>query len=481
MYAVINSRYVSIPVEQVNSILGYAPGNDVQGLSVPQFESRNQVIALIQGLPEAEPPDWVAPKSKTSNVRRSSERQISEASECWRILVDLASKGETTTYAELGSLVGIHRRTVQRPLSRIQDHCLKAGLPPLTVLVVNASTGFPGLGSIVSPVDVPREQERVHGNDWTSVRNPFDEPSARVEESYGEIPGFPEGSHFDDRSALRIAGLHRQEMGGISYPPNGPADAIVISGGYVDDVDDGDAITYTGQGGRRTASEPATDQILHRGNLALMKNRDQGIPVRVIRGSGGNKRFSPPAGYRYDGLFEVEDGWEDVSQYGKKIYRYRLRKLPDDEGQTWTTEAPGTATPPGPAPSGTEKPPKGASKSTIRVIRDTKITRWVKRTHDFTCQICATRLKTPASAYAEGAHIRPLGAPHDGADTVENMLCLCPNCHTLFDHGGLYVNEESMEVVSAVTKEVLGSLRQAPGHHVDATNLHYHRDHVAYS
>jgi hypothetical protein len=48
------------------------------------------------------------------------------------------------------------------------------------------------------------------------------------------------------------------------------------------------------------------------------------------------------------------------------------------------------------------------------------------RLYDFTCQICGTRLATPAGAYAEICHIKPLGRPHNGPDVPENILCLCP-------------------------------------------------------
>ena len=67
---------------------------------------------------------------------------------------------------------------------------------------------------------------------------------------------------------------------------------------------------------------------------------------------------------------------------------------------------------------------------------------WVKRLHDFTCQICGTRLETPAGAYAETCHIRPVGRPHNGPDVAENILCLCPNCHVLFDELSLWINDD---------------------------------------
>jgi hypothetical protein len=45
-------------------------------------------------------------------------------------------------------------------------------------------------------------------------------------------------------------------------------------------------------------------------------------------------------------------------------------------------------------------------------------------------------VESERSFLREAAHIRPLGAPHNGPDTLDNTLCLCPNHHVLFDHGG---------------------------------------------
>jgi hypothetical protein len=77
-----------------------------------------------------------------------------------------------------------------------------------------------------------------------------------------------------------------------------------------------------------------------------------------------------------------------------------------------------------------------------RIVRGTKVGERVKRLHDFTCQICGTRLVTPAGAYAETCHIKPLGRPHNGADVPENILCLCPNCHVLLNELAVWINDD---------------------------------------
>jgi predicted restriction endonuclease len=74
--------------------------------------------------------------------------------------------------------------------------------------------------------------------------------------------------------------------------------------------------------------------------------------------------------------------------------------------------------------------------TTTWIARSTVIGDWVERLHDFTCQICGTRLVTPAGACAEMCQIKPLRCPHDGSDIALDILCPCPNCHVSLDELG---------------------------------------------
>lgn len=65
---------------------------------------------------------------------------------------------------------------------------------------------------------------------------------------FGEIPGYPEGSGVANRKAVREAGLHRHNIKEISGTATDGVDAIVLSGGYVDDTDDGNVLVHTGRG-----------------------------------------------------------------------------------------------------------------------------------------------------------------------------------------------------------------------------------------
>jgi putative restriction endonuclease len=277
---------------------------------------------------------------------------------------------------------------------------------------------------------------------------------------FGEIEGIREGTTFQTRDALSVAGVHRPIQAGISGGENEGADSIVLSGGYEDDEDFGDVIVYTGHGGRDTnTGQQIADQTFTRGNAALARNKVIGLPVRVIRGSELDSAFAPEQGYRYDGLYSVDEFWEETGRSGFKVWRYRLQKdnrdikPPLKQGE----EAP--------------TPPDRRQVTTSRIVRDTDKSRRVKQIYDYTCQICGTRLDTPAGPYAEGAHIKPLGIPHSGPDTESNILCLCPNDHVLFDDGAITLADD-LTVIGLIPRKKL-----TIKHEVGIEYVRYHRAH----
>jgi putative restriction endonuclease len=151
---------------------------------------------------------------------------------------------------------------------------------------------------------------------------------------FGHIPGYPVGSHFENRAELAQAGVHRHRQAGISGSANKGADSIVLSGGYEDDRDFGDTIVYTGYGGRDPVTgRQVSDQPFRSWNRALAHNGLNGLPVRVIRGEGHDSPHSPTKGYRYDGLYLVHDYWQDRGTAGFLVWRYRLVRLRDQEHQ----------------------------------------------------------------------------------------------------------------------------------------------------
>jgi hypothetical protein len=107
-----------------------------------------------------------------------------------------------------------------------------------------------------------------------------------------------------------------------------------------------------------------------------------------------------------------------------------------------------------------------------RILLDTAVTEQVKGLHHYRCQVCGTRLETAAGPYAEGAHVRPLGPPHDGPDSADNVLCLCPNHHVLFEHGAFSVADD----LSCIGLQ--GKLRTVSGHTLSPAHLRYHRERI---
>jgi len=69
---------------------------------------------------------------------------------------------------------------------------------------------------------------------------------------------------------------------------------------------------------------------------------------------------------------------------------------------------------------------------------------------------------------------QPLGRPHDGPDVAENILCLCPNHHVLFDNGAFAVADDLRLL------EMKGALRVHPKHRVEARYLVHHRARFGY-
>lgn len=84
--------------------------------------------------------------------------------------------------------------------------------------------------------------------------------------------------------------MHRPHVAGIHGRENEGAYSIVLSGGYEDDVDDGEEFTYSGSGGRdlsgnkRTAKQ-SMDQKLTAMNRALARNCD--APIDDKKGATG--------------------------------------------------------------------------------------------------------------------------------------------------------------------------------------------------
>ncbi|GFG31103.1 hypothetical protein Cfor_04602 [Coptotermes formosanus] len=175
---------------------------------------------------------------------------------------------------------------------------------------------------------------------------------------YGPIPGIEVGTCWLYRVQVSESGVHRPPVGGIHGRESDGAYSIVLSGGYEDDIDNGDEFLYTGSGGRdlsgnkRTADQ-SCDQMLTRLNKALALNCNAplgkkgaeatdwkgGKPVRVVRSCKLRKysQYAPEVGNRYDGLYKVVKYYPEKGKSGFIVWRYLLRR-DDNSPAPWTSE-----------------------------------------------------------------------------------------------------------------------------------------------
>ncbi|MFJ3218723.1 YDG/SRA domain-containing protein [Kitasatospora sp. NPDC086801] len=347
-----------------------------------------------------------------------------------------------------------------------------------------AATRDTFVGEVLFRAQTARQEERARVRELATA---LPEGQAPVEfgplpDGIGPVPGVRLGQEFDNRRTLSLSGVHRPLQAGICGRSELGAESVVVSGGYPNDEDLGDVILYTGVGGRSPETgQQARNQQLTRGNAALATSAATAAPVRVVRGvTTATRSF-----YRYDGLFRVEDFWSENSPGGFLVWRFRLVALPPAEQAAAvarvtdrvTDRVKARVTDRVMAPTdedAREAEDVRSATSVVRVVRNTAVATRVKRAHDYTCQVCGVRMAVPGGAYAEAAHITPLGTPHHGSDTVDNVLCLCANHHVLFDFGMLIVNDD-LTVVSRDDSSVLGRLRETPDHVVDRRRLAEHR------
>lgn len=279
---------------------------------------------------------------------------------------------------------------------------------------------------------------------------------------YGEVPGCPVGTVYKSRRDAYDAGVHRTIQAGIAGQSDG-TQSICLSDGYSDDEIQGDLITYTGFGGRDpNTGRHIADQKLERGNLGLVENYKLGRPVRVLVRKSVLTGSSRDSGYIYLGLFTVIS-WSWGIRDNYKVLVYQLRAVaaesiePQDVADALTR--------------GDDVPTQRRSSTVNRIVRNYDVAASVKRLYENVCQICDTRLMTAAGPYSQGAHIRPLGAPHDGADTLGNILCLCPNCNVLFDGHALTVQPDGSILNLGQPN---GTLTVHPAHDLNHDDLAYH-------
>ena len=111
---------------------------------------------------------------------------------------------------------------------------------------------------------------------------------------------------------------------------------------------------------------------------------------------------------------------------------------------------------------------------TTRPVTGSKAAQRVKALYDNSCQVCGQAVPVLGKRYCEAVPIRPLGDPHQGSDSVDNMLCLCPNHRVMFEYGTFGVGDDH----SLLGIRLYRRLQLSPEHGLDEHNLRYHREHI---
>ncbi|MFD4621682.1 YDG/SRA domain-containing protein [Streptomyces sp. NPDC058475] len=362
------------------------------------------------------------------------------------------------------------------------------------------------------------------------------------ERRIGHIEGIAPGAEFHRRKQVKRNNLHRDTVRGISWiadeDGSDVADAIVLHGGYDDDRDDWTQVRYTGASPDKDKyKDEGVPKLLrsqswaYPDNAALKRSYERDHPVRVIRGWKGDSRYSPINCYRYDGLYRIVKIRTAISKWPTpdgtpiEICQFDLERLPDafqdptsveqqiadllaqqeeseslpqaelheelqgelqeglEEGLQEELEAAEDGEHEGESEAESlrgEKFPKMRAAQVQRLVRDAAVARNVKELHGGECQVCGLRLLGPDERpYSEGAHIRPLGAPHCGPDVEPNVLCLCPNCHVRLDIGAIVIDDDWSIIVraGALGGNVLPKLKRQKKHKVHLDYIRYHRKH----
>jgi putative restriction endonuclease len=260
----------------------------------------------------------------------------------------------------------------------------------------------------------------------------------------GAVPGAPAGSWFATRKSLFQAGVHRTLKSKIcASSDEGLAESVLLLDQKRAGADFGNVVYFMGSGGEMPDGQQNSNQHMAGLNAFLLSNLEKQIPVRLIR--------TIHDGFRYDGLFAVESAWLESDLDRFQVCMFRLMKT-DLAGE------------------GVRSNPREQI-SLSRLVRDSSVAIKVKQLHEFECQFCGLRLETVAGPYAEGAHIVPLSA--NGTDALENILCLCPNHHVLFDHGALQIADDW--TLRNRDGELLGAVRRVLDHPISPENIRTHR------
>ncbi|XP_065214162.1 uncharacterized protein LOC135841233 [Planococcus citri] len=167
--------------------------------------------------------------------------------------------------------------------------------------------------------------------------------------SYGSVKGVSIGDKWNTRVECSHAGVHKPTVASIHAGKDG-AYSVAICGDYEDDQDNGYCFTYTASIGRDLSitqvnrknvrtSPQCRNQSTEGASTSLIRSIETRNPVRVIRGYKLDSPFAPETGYRYDGLYTVENYWTCVGKSGY-VYKFLLKRCYNQAPAPWHRREP---------------------------------------------------------------------------------------------------------------------------------------------
>jgi len=106
------------------------------------------------------------------------------------------------------------------------------------------------------------------------------------------------------------------------------------------------------------------------------------------------------------------------------------------------------------------------------LVSNPKVKKFIKDLYNGLCQICKNKLPVPKGFYSEAAHIK---AKKDGGDDHEsNVLSLCANCHSQFDQGGLWIEQDLS--ITHFQEGTIGKLFVDDKHNLNYENFKEHKN-----
>lgn len=176
----------------------------------------------------------------------------------------------------------------------------------------------------------------LHGfaitSDGNRVLDPRYENEQKPSNVFGDN-GLQVGDWFAFQLVAKLHGAHGATVGGIYGEAKHGAYSVVVSGDYEGlDSDHGDKLYYSGPESKNWKDKTQPPELTF-GSKALQASKESGNPVRVLRSHKAKTKWSPKAGFRYDGLYDVIGMEQHTGLDGVVNWRFELQRR--DGQKSW--------------------------------------------------------------------------------------------------------------------------------------------------